>query len=99
MIRAVYDTNIVISGLFWSGAPRRAIQLARQGKAHLLISEEMLDELRDVIARAKFQPYYRTMDTSVEQLVSDYLQFADVIEPIMIFFINLHKLVQNRSTP
>jgi len=41
----VLDTNIVISGLFWKGAPRQVLDLARSGIFTLFTSPELLAEL------------------------------------------------------
>jgi predicted nucleic acid-binding protein len=35
-MRAVADTNIVVSGLFWQGAPRRVLDVV-SGDSHLLV--------------------------------------------------------------
>jgi predicted nucleic acid-binding protein len=34
-MRLVLDTNTVVSGLLWSGAPRRVLDAARAGQATL----------------------------------------------------------------
>lgn len=43
--RVVYDTNIIISGLFWSGASRRLLKLAEQDKVILFSSLDTEKEL------------------------------------------------------
>ena len=49
MIRAVIDTNVLISALFWGGAPRRVVDLASSGRFRALTSLELLAELEDVL--------------------------------------------------
>ena len=44
---AVYDTNILFSGLGWKGTPNRCIELARQGRVVGLTCSEILDELTE----------------------------------------------------
>lgn len=51
MIKAVFDTNTYISGIFWRGAPRKAIELARSRTVELYISEDILLELEGVLKR------------------------------------------------
>lgn len=51
MTSAVYDTNILISGLFWRGVPRRVIHLARNGAVQAITCQALLDELKDVLIR------------------------------------------------
>ena len=52
MLRATADTNIFISALiFPGGKPFRLLELARQGKISLTVSEAILDEIGGVLAR------------------------------------------------
>lgn len=44
---AVYDTNILLSGIGWRGNPYRCLELARQGKIEGLTCPEILDELAE----------------------------------------------------
>ena len=37
-LRLVLDTNVVVAGLFWTGPPRRLIQLAIEGQAVELLT-------------------------------------------------------------
>ena len=47
----VLDTNTVISGLFWKGAPRQVLDLARSGTFTLFTSPDLLAELGKVLER------------------------------------------------
>jgi uncharacterized protein len=80
MIRAVFDTNIVISGSLWSGSPHLVMQTALDGLVKPIISEAMLDELKDVIERPKFAGRLALLGKTVPQVVEDYLRIAEVIE-------------------
>jgi len=46
-MRAVLDTNVLISGLLWRGIPHRCIQAAEAGLYQLVSADEILDELRE----------------------------------------------------
>ena len=48
-MRLVLDTNVVVSGLFWGGPPRRLLDLARDGRVVLFSSGVLLDELAGVL--------------------------------------------------
>jgi hypothetical protein len=48
----VRDTNIVVSGLLWSGLTERIIDLQRAGQASAFTSSVLLDELADVLRAA-----------------------------------------------
>ncbi len=80
MIRAVFDTNIVISGSLWVGTPHLVLQSAKEGQVKPLISEAMLDELKDVIERPKFAGRLALLGVTAEQVVEEYLAIAEVVE-------------------
>ena len=50
MKRIVCDTNILVSGLLWQGAPRRLLTGIEQGKLSLFTSRELLEELDRVLS-------------------------------------------------
>jgi putative PIN family toxin of toxin-antitoxin system len=55
MIRALFDTNVLVSALIKpSGTPGRALGLAAQGAFELFLSERILDELAAVLQRPYF---------------------------------------------
>ena len=43
-MKIVLDTNVFVSGVFFSGPPNRILQAWRDGKMRLVISPEILDE-------------------------------------------------------
>lgn len=52
MIRVTADTNILISGIiFPRGKPFQLLELARSGRISLTVSDAILDEMADVLAR------------------------------------------------
>lgn len=80
MIRVVFDTNIVVSGYLWSGAPRRALNVVSEGRVSLLTSEALIDELKDVISRSKFGKRLELLNSTPQQIVTDFLKQAEIIE-------------------
>jgi putative PIN family toxin of toxin-antitoxin system len=80
-MRVVYDTNVVISGLIWSGLPGEALRAAADGRVGAVASEALVDELRAVLARSKFEKYLKRRSTTPEELVSHYLSFTQIVEP------------------
>lgn len=48
-MRAVFDTNILISAMLWRGAPYRCLLAIQAGLAELVLSPPILDELRWVL--------------------------------------------------
>ena len=53
-IRAVLDTNVVLSGLFWHGTPHTLLDRVREGTLIFISSPALLAELVEVIARPKY---------------------------------------------
>ncbi|MGH3368413.1 MAG: putative toxin-antitoxin system toxin component, PIN family [Nocardioidaceae bacterium] len=53
MIWAVIDTNTLVSGMGWGGAPGRVVDLALAGRFVMVSSRPLLDELARVLERPK----------------------------------------------
>ena len=54
-MRAVVDTNVLLSGLFWRGSPHALLEQVRAGALNLISSPALLAELAEVMNRPKFQ--------------------------------------------
>lgn len=48
-VRAVVDTNVLLSGLLWHGAPHALLEQVRTGALTLVSSPALLAELAGVI--------------------------------------------------
>jgi len=48
MIRIVLDTNVLMSGIFWSGPPSRILHAWHKNKLKFVISPEILEEYKRV---------------------------------------------------
>lgn len=51
MLKVMIDTNIFISGLFFSGNPRKVLIQALDDKICLILSEDVIDETERVISK------------------------------------------------
>jgi uncharacterized protein len=49
MIRAVLDTNVLVSGIFWKGTPFEILQAWQGRRFHLVISRPILHEYTRVL--------------------------------------------------
>jgi uncharacterized protein len=49
-IKAILDTNVVISGIFWKGPPFRILEAWQEHRFRLVISVPILQEYRRVLA-------------------------------------------------
>jgi putative PIN family toxin of toxin-antitoxin system len=83
-MKIVLDTNTVISGLLWKGAPRQILDLARSGSLTLFTSPELLAELANVLERKKFSARLALAETNVDELVYGYAALAKTIRPAKI---------------
>jgi putative PIN family toxin of toxin-antitoxin system len=80
-VRAVIDTNVLLSGLLWRGAPHALMEHVRGGALAMISSPALLAELAEVIGRAKFDAILKRSNTSRERLLAEVRQLAEVIEP------------------
>ena len=53
MLKIVLDTNVIISGLGWSGKPREILNLFKARKLKLYVSEEIISEYWRVASRGE----------------------------------------------
>jgi uncharacterized protein len=84
LMRVVADTNVVVSGLLWSGIPRQILSLARQTKIELFTSEQLLAELEEVLGRDKFAERIALALSAPRTLVLQYANLAKIITPTTI---------------
>jgi uncharacterized protein len=77
VIRVTADTNIFVSALNYSGGkPSQFLDLAREGKINLTVSEAILDELAEVLQRR-----FRFSDTDVAEARESIMDMARTIRP------------------
>jgi len=76
MNRIVFDTNIYISALLFSGIPRKLLHMADVGVFQLIVSKQILAELRGVL-RVKFDYETEQLDI-IENLLTS---LSLVVEP------------------
>lgn len=88
-MRAVADTNTVVSGLLWHGAPRKFLDTARAGAISLYTSDALLAELVEVLPRKKLAKRVAASGMSVEELARRYALLAQrvtaaEIDPVVL---------------
>ncbi|MGH8688189.1 MAG: putative toxin-antitoxin system toxin component, PIN family [Burkholderiales bacterium] len=84
MLRAVADTNTVISGLLYRGREHDLLEAARDGRIALRTSTVLLAELADVLPRAKFALRIAAADMSVARIARRYARLAPRVVPAKI---------------
>jgi len=88
-MRIVLDVNVWISGLLWQGVPRQVIDLARSGAVTIFVSEPILSELAEVLARVKFQSKMRSLSITSQDLIYLVRQLSQICVPITVNVPNL----------
>lgn len=80
-MKAVLDTNVLISAVFWKGPPNLILQLAEKGLIAIIISEDIIEEFLAVISREKFSPYIRQSGYTPKEIARKIISLAQVIKP------------------
>jgi uncharacterized protein len=83
-VRAVLDTNVVVSGLLWKASPRRVLDAARDKRLSLYTSSVLLDELTEVLSRPHLAPIITANGSSPAFLMQRYGMLAQVVTPAQI---------------
>lgn len=67
--RAVFDTNVLVSGYLWKGSARRALEKVRSGEWTLLVSKDAIDKLIRVLAYNKFGLKPEEIEPTIRDLI------------------------------
>ncbi len=84
MIRAVIDTNIIISALFWGGLPEKVFAAARDERFTALLTEPLIAEVSKVLGRDKFAEQLLKRKMTAEAITAQYRAAAVFVEPAEI---------------
>jgi putative PIN family toxin of toxin-antitoxin system len=77
-VRAVLDPNVLISAITGSGPPARIVAAWSHGEVDLVLSEQLLTELEEVLARPK--PTRRVPPSDAEAFVELLRQEACLVD-------------------
>ena len=80
-MRAVVDTNVLLSALLWQGTPHLLIEQFRAGALTLISSPSLLAELVEVMNRPKFQVILVRLGTDPEHMHRELCRLAEIIDP------------------
>ncbi|MDY7032213.1 MAG: putative toxin-antitoxin system toxin component, PIN family [Thermodesulfobacteriota bacterium] len=76
--RVVIDTNVIVSGLLFGGAPGELVVLWKTGSIQPLISEEIIDEYMKVLAYPKFKLTEEEIDFLIYHEILPYFDVTTV---------------------
>lgn len=75
MTRAVFDTNIFVSSIFWEkGNPHKAVEFALEKKAMVFTSVEILQELERVLRRDFEEP-----DEMIQRQIGLIVEYSNIV--------------------
>jgi uncharacterized protein len=80
-MRAVLDTNVLLSGLLWRGPSYALLEQVRNGSVTFLSSPELFAEFAEVLARPKFDAVLSRSSSSREHMLVQVRMLAEVIDP------------------
>ena len=84
MLRVVFDPGVLVSAVISpNGPPAEALDAWRIGEFDIVVSPKLLDELEDVLLRAKFRAFASPDQVSayVEALAAEAVAFDDPGDP------------------
>ena len=78
-LRAVLDTNVIVSGLAYPASiPGRIVSAWREGGLEVTLSRYIVDEVRRVLPRLS---HIRRTPSEIEDLIDSIIFLADIVEP------------------
>lgn len=80
MIRAVLDTNVLISSIFWKGPSRHIVDLAIANKIKSITSPEILEEVEAVL----YEDFPQVPYARIEEIMRDILSYSQLIIPCRV---------------
>ena len=76
-IKAVFDTNILVSAWFWKGAESKLVELAEEGTIEAYTSLQLLTELKKALKYPKF----RLEQSEIDGISDYYALVLKIVEP------------------
>jgi putative PIN family toxin of toxin-antitoxin system len=83
-MRAVLDTNVVVSALIWGGTPFKLLQAATDGDLVIYTSPALVAELREVLAREHLARRLAQQRTAIEEVIRLYEEICISVTPLSI---------------
>lgn len=80
MRRIVTDTNVVVSGLLWTGVPQQVLDAGRFGIVKIVTCQRLLDELGNTLRLPKLQKAVTRTGLTADALVLAYSLIVELVE-------------------
>lgn len=78
-MKAVLDTNVLISGVIATGVPHEVLLAGFEGEYQIVVSVETLQEFRDTLR--KYPERFDMDDEEIQQEVETVRYFAEFVDP------------------
>jgi len=79
LLKLVLDTATIVSAFFWEGNEAVLFKKIEQGKARLSITQEILDEIYDVVKRPKFNQVMCNAGLTSERIIEKIISVSELI--------------------
>ncbi len=86
-LKAVLDTNVLISGVLWRGTPFKILRWAEDHRLSIYSSLDILSEVQRVLNYSKFQKYIDTQQVLPEELLAKITSLCTIV--------SIDKVVEN----
>lgn len=81
-MKLVVDTNVLLSGVAWSGAASLLVDSLLAAEASLCISDAILAELTDVLHREKFRNRLAERGQNATAILARFREIAQHVDPL-----------------
>lgn len=78
-MKLVVDTNVIVSGILWTGAPHRLLALAWSSDLVIVSSPELLAELGEVLSRSEFALRLGRAGREPEAVLRDFAALCEIV--------------------
>jgi len=76
-MKVVLDTNVFISGIFWTGTSNKILNSWKEGKFSLISSIDTISEITRVLSDFKI----RLPDKDIQEIVELVVRNSEIVEP------------------
>jgi uncharacterized protein len=80
-MKITVDTNVLLSSTFWIGDSFRIIEKVEKSEIDLVLSEEIIEEFRDVLNYEEIQNKIKDKNLEMRRSVEGIVAISTVVEP------------------
>ncbi len=75
------DTNVLVSSIFWPGDSFRIIEKVENGEIELVLSEEIIEELVNVLNYEEIQNKIKNKNLEIRKTIEEIVAISTIVEP------------------